>query len=78
MTEHEQEIEELALQLADMLGAALYFAGVKKSRIQDGIDAYLEEIDNFFEDGNEDAEMGMEEVIGLINHLKKTNPELFA
>jgi hypothetical protein len=75
MTEHEKEIEELAVQLADMLGAALYFAGVKKSKIQDGIDAYLDGIDSFF--GDEDGEMGMEEVIGLINHLKKINPELF-
>jgi hypothetical protein len=75
MTEHEKEIEELAVQLADMLGAALYFAGVKKPRIQDAIDAYLDGIDDYFEDS--DGEMGMEEVIGLIKHLKKNKPELF-
>lgn len=76
MTEHELEIEELAIQLADMLGAALYFAGVKKNRLKEATDAYLEEIDNFFED--EDGQMGMDEVIELIKHLKKSKPQLFS
>ena len=34
----EIEIEEMAMQLADMLGAALYFAGVKKEDLPKAID----------------------------------------
>jgi hypothetical protein len=76
MTEHEREIEELAVQLADMLGAALYFAGVKKDRIKEAMDTYIEEIDNFFKD--DDGQMGMDEMIALIKHLKKSKPQLFS
>jgi len=76
MTEHEREIEELAIQLADMLGAALYFAGVKKDRIKEAMDTYIEEIDNFFKD--DDGQMGMDEMIALIKHLKKSKPQLFS
>ena len=71
----EIEIEELAMQLADMLGAALYFSGVKKNKIQQAVDCYLEGIDEVF--GEEDGEMGFEEVIQVIKHLKKAHPELF-
>ncbi len=37
--------------------------------------AAFDGIDDYFEDS--DGEMGMEEVIGLIKHLKKNKPELF-
>jgi hypothetical protein len=72
----EFEIEELAMQLADMLGAALYFAGVKKDNIQQGVDAYLEGIDECLE--GEEGEMGFEEVVQVITHLQRTRPNLFS
>jgi hypothetical protein len=59
-----------------MLGAALYFAGVKKDRIKEAMDTYIEEIDNFFKD--DDGQMGMDEMIALIKHLKKSKPQLFS
>lgn len=71
----EFETEELAIQLADMLGVALHFAGVKKPLIKKAMDAYLEEIDLFFGDG--DGEMGTDEIIEIINLLKKRKPSLF-
>ncbi len=71
----EIEIEELAMQLADMLGAALHYAGVKDEKMKDAVDAYLEAIDEVFED--EEGEMGYEEIIKVIDHLKKTRPNLF-
>ena len=46
----EIEIEEMAMQLADMLGAALFFAGAKKEDIPKAIDLYLKSIDEVFED----------------------------
>ncbi|NLC27435.1 MAG: hypothetical protein GX780_01515 [Campylobacteraceae bacterium] len=74
-TEIELELEELAIQLTDMLGVALYFAGAKKPLLQDAIDGYIEEIDAYFVD--EDGEMGMDEIIEIIVNLKKSRPELF-
>lgn len=73
----EVEIEEMAMQLADMLGAALYFAGVKTEDLPQAIDLYLKGLDEVFEDEDEDSEMGFEEVIEVIEYIKTKNPKLF-
>lgn len=75
LEEAEIEIEEIAMQLADMLGVALYFAGVKKENIQKAIDAYLQGIDETFDD--EDGEMGFDEIVTVIENMKKVHPKLF-
>ena len=74
----EVEIEEMAMQLADMLGAALYFAGVKKEDLPKAVDLYLQGLDEVFgEEDDEDDEMGFEEVIQVIEYLQKKHPKLF-
>lgn len=73
----EIEVEEMAMQLADMLGAALYFAGVKKEDLPKAIDLYLKGLDEVFEDDDEDSEMGFEEVIEVIEYIKTKHPKLF-
>jgi hypothetical protein len=73
----EAEIEEMAMQLADMLGAALHFAGVKKEDLPKAVDLYLKGIDEVFEDEDEDAEMGFDEIVEVINYLKSKHPKLF-
>ena len=73
----EIEIEEMAMQLADMLGAALYFAGVKKEDLPKAVDLYLKGLDEVFEDEDEDSEMGFEEVVQVIEYLKSKHPKLF-
>jgi len=77
LDEAEFEIEEIAMQLADMLGAALYFAGVKKDDLPDAVDAYLQGLDEVFENDEDIAEMGFEEVIKVIEHLQKSHKHLF-
>ena len=77
LVEAEFELDEIAMQLADMLGAALHFAGVKEDKIPDGVDAYLKALDEYFDDDEETAEMGYEEVVQVINSLKITNKNLF-
>ena len=74
----EIEIEEIAMQLADMLGAALYFAGVKKEELPKAVDLYLKGIDEVFGDEDEDEEMGFEEVVQVIEHIKAKHPKLFS
>ena len=67
--------EELALQLADMLEVALYFAGVKKSKLEDAVDVYLDSLDEIFND--EDGEMGFDEIVKTIKYMQKNNQNLF-
>ncbi|MDR2100568.1 MAG: hypothetical protein LBP40_07085 [Campylobacteraceae bacterium] len=74
--DYQNEIKELSLQLADMLEAALYFAGVKKLRFEEAMDAYLDEMDNVLGD-DEDTPMGFEEIVKVIKHLKNSRKELF-
>ncbi len=73
----EIEIEELAMQLADMLGVALYFAGVKREDIPKAVDVYLQGLDEVFDDDDEDGEMGFEEIIQVIEYIRKKHPKLF-
>ena len=73
----EIEIEEMAMQLADMLGAALYFAGVKKEDLPKAVDLYLKGLDEVFGEEDEDEEMGLEEVIEVIEYLQNKHPKLF-
>ncbi len=77
LEEAEFELDEIAMQLADMLGAALHFAGVKEESIPDAVDAYLRGLDEIFDDDEETAEMGYEEVIQVINSIKVTHKHLF-
>ncbi len=74
--EIEIEIEELAIQLSDMLNAALFFAGVKKENLKEAVDAYLDAIDEVFGE-DDDGEMGLDEIITLINHIRDVKPQLF-
>ncbi|MDR0761749.1 MAG: hypothetical protein LBF13_01720 [Campylobacteraceae bacterium] len=74
--DYQNEIKELSLQLTDMLEAALYFAGVKKARLEEAIDAYLDEMDEVL-GSNEDAPMGFDEIVKVIKHLKNTKKDLF-
>lgn len=74
--DYQNEIKDISLQLADMLEVALYFAGVKKSRFEEAIDAYLDEMDKVL-GSDEDAPMGFDEIVKVIKHLKNTRKELF-
>jgi len=73
----EVEVEEMAMQLADMLGAALHFAGVNKDDLPKAIDLYIKSIDEVFEEDDDDSEMGFDEVVEVIEYLKTKYPKLF-
>ena len=70
------ESEELAYQLADMMGVALYYAGVKKENLKDAVLGYLNAMDELFSD-DEPTEYGFEEIVQIVEHLKKNKKELF-
>lgn len=72
----EEEVQDLTIHLADMLEAVLYFAGVKEEKIEEAVKAYIDALDEVFED--DDGEMGYKEVVVVVEHLKKSTPELFS
>jgi hypothetical protein len=74
--EDDVTLEEMSAVLQEMLRAALYFAGVKKSSLDDAAEVYLDAIDEVFDD--EDGMLGIDEIIKVVEHIKKENPELFA
>ncbi|MDE6958487.1 hypothetical protein LS72_001180 [Helicobacter apodemus] len=69
--ELEEEIEELAIQLSDMLCVALILSGVKEFKLQDALDSYIEGLDE------ESLEYGVKEILANIQKLKQNKPEFF-
>jgi hypothetical protein len=74
--EDDVTLEEMSAVLQEMLRATLYFAGVKKAKLDEAADVYLDAIDEVFGE-DEDGMLGVDEVVKVIEHLKKNNPELF-
>lgn len=73
--EEDVTLEEMSAVLQEMLRAALYFAGVKKNKLDEAADAYLDAIEDVFED--EDGMLGIDEIVKVVEHLKTTKPEFF-
>lgn len=67
------EINELALEVMDMLGVALYFAGAKEHKIDTLIDLYAKELDCV----DENLPYNQEQMILLIQTLQKKYPQYF-
>ncbi|MDR0407882.1 MAG: hypothetical protein LBH45_03020 [Campylobacteraceae bacterium] len=74
--DYQEEIKDLSIQLADMLSVALYFAGVKKTKLEEAIDAYLDDMDETL-GSDENAPMGFDEIVKVIKHLKSVRKDLF-
>lgn len=67
--------EELMYEIGILLEAMLYFAGVKKQNLQKAIDIYIDNIDEILQ--NSDAD-GVDEILEVIEYMKKNYKELFA
>jgi len=73
--ELQEELEDLTIHLADMLESTLHFAGVKEESLEDAVKAYIDVLDEVFE--NDDGEMGYQEIVKTIEFLKLKKPILF-
>lgn len=73
----EMSLEEMALEVIDMLGVALYFAGAKKAHIQELIELYSTQMDKFYAHLPEDASYGQNEMIEIIKSLRDDYPQFF-
>lgn len=76
MKDYENEItpEEMSYELDLMMQGMLYFAGVKKDRLLDACDIYIENIDDILENSKSE---GVDEVIEVVEFMKKNYKELF-
>lgn len=74
MREEEVSIDELSYELSVVLEGLLYYAGVKKNNLEKAAEVYVDSIDDALE--NSQAE-GVDEVITIIEYMKKHNPKLF-
>ncbi len=73
--ELQEEIEDLTTHLADVLEAALHFAGVQEESMEDAVKAYIDVLDEVFED--DDGEMGYQEIVKAVEFMKLKKPLLF-
>ena len=60
MKEIEPTVDELSYELSMMLDAMLYYAGVKKDRLEDAAETYIECIDDALENSGSE---GVDEVL---------------
>ncbi|WP_394954429.1 hypothetical protein [uncultured Helicobacter sp.] len=69
-------IQELATQLIDTLSVALYYAGVKRDKLEDALESYEELLDSLEYD--DESPYGIDEMIKTIESLRQSHKELFA
>ena len=74
MKEIEPTVDELSYELSMMLEAMLYYAGVKKDRLEDAAETYIECIDDALENSGVE---GVDEVLEVVEYMKKKHAKFF-
>ncbi len=70
----EEQIQDLQYELSITLEAMLLFAGVKREKLNEAVQNYIDVIDEVLENSNKE---GVDEVLEVVKHLKTHNKELF-
>lgn len=66
--------DELMYEINILLEGLLYYAGVKKDKLQEAVKIYVDNIDDILEDSDSE---GVDEIIEVIEFLKSNHKELF-
>lgn len=69
------EVENLQYELNIVLEAMLLYAGVKREKLDEAIELYIDNIDKVLENS---TSQGVDEILELVEYLKKNYPKLFA
>ncbi|TXE83446.1 hypothetical protein FPD46_02070 [Campylobacter peloridis] len=69
-----EEIENLQYELSIVLEAMLLYAGVKKTKLEKAIELYIDCIDEVCQNTQKE---GVDEVLEVVEHLKKHHKDLF-
>ena len=70
----EISMDELSYEVSILLEAALFYAGVKKEKLAKATEIYIENIDEILSNSNV---QGVDEVIAVIDFMKKNYTEIF-
>ncbi|WP_270965568.1 hypothetical protein [Campylobacter upsaliensis] len=69
-----KELEDLRCELSIVLEAMLLYAGVKKDKLEKAIELYIDNIDSVLENSQSE---GVEEVLEVVEYLRKHHGECF-
>ncbi|HBK6304578.1 hypothetical protein C3H44_03755 [Campylobacter jejuni] len=68
------ELEDLQYELSIVLEALLLYAGVKREKLENAIEAYIDNIDNVLENSNKE---GVDEILEVVEFLKNKYKDFF-
>ena len=69
-----EDLEDLQYELSVVLEAMLLYAGVKRGKLESAVEAYIEVIDKVLENS---SSQGVDEILEVVEYLKKHKSELF-
>ncbi|WP_270968793.1 hypothetical protein [Campylobacter upsaliensis] len=69
-----KELEDLRYELSIVLEAMFLYAGVKKDKLEKVIELYIDNIDSVLENSQSE---GVEEVLEVVEYLRKHHGECF-
>ncbi len=75
MKDYDVSMEDLSYELEITLKAMFHFAGVKDDKLEKACDIYVENIDDVLADSNAE---GVDEIIEMVEYMRKNHKELFA
>ena len=78
MKDYEKEVslEELSYELDVMLEAMLLNAGVKRNKLEEACERYVENIDDVLASLDKSVD-GVDEILAVVEYLRKNHAELF-
>lgn len=68
------ELEDLQYELGIVLEAMLLYAGVKREKLENAIEVYIDNIDNVLENSNK---KGVDEILEVVEFLKNKYKDFF-
>ncbi|EAH5328513.1 hypothetical protein FS239_04715 [Campylobacter jejuni] len=68
------ELEDLQYELSIVLEAMLLYTGVKREKLENAIEAYIDNIDNVLENSNKE---GVDEILEVVEFLKNKYKDFF-
>ncbi|EAK5913657.1 hypothetical protein BHX45_01325 [Campylobacter jejuni] len=68
------ELEDLQYELSIVLEAMLLYAGAKREKLENAIEAYIDNIDNVLENSNKE---GVDEILEVVEFLKNKYKDFF-
>ncbi|MBM0637031.1 hypothetical protein LNU06_02575 [Campylobacter sp. VicNov18] len=69
-----KQLQDLRYELSIVLEAMLLYSGVKREKLENAIEAYIDNIDKVLENSTKE---GVDEILEVVEFLKNTRKDLF-